>query len=346
MLEDQARDVGIVAGEHELREPPAHRFHRTEKVFEHVGVMDADLQHHAPRHSGCGVTPRAEVDLAKAIAADVGFGVDELAEDPRVDLAADPAEMALASALVAQGEDYSLLLAEFRDDAAFRNGIGDRFVEEYVLSRQRGCEGRLDVSVVRRGIDDRFDAGILQNHLVVRRRRATVLRGKGAALVLRACVAGDDPQLLRSLDRVGEDIRPPAHADAGDAQRLHLFGLRPYGFHRLPGDALAFDDDGAAAFHRGPALRSCSERESQRMREVEGLSLSAVRRGRTLVRRRAHRLGGGRVQRVEAPSVHALERDEMPARIGDRDRDRDPGLLRLRDGGVGYLLGPGVREAL
>src|SRR6266516_4882687 len=124
--------------------------------------------------------------------------------------------------------------------------------------------------IVRRGVDDRLDRAVLQHRLVARRRSAAVLRGKGTALVLRARVAGDDPQLLRSLDRVGEDVRPPAHADAGDAQRLHLFGLRPYGFHRLPGDALvgrpipaahadaadalAAYHDRAAAFHRGPAL--------------------------------------------------------------------------------------------
>src|SRR5438067_9821140 len=217
--------------------------------------------------------------------------------------------MTLPAPLVSERQDYSFFPTELGDDPPFGHGVGDRLVEEDVLARERSRERGLDVRAVRRGVDDRLDAAVLQNGLVIRRSGTTVLGGKGPPLLFGARVASDDLEVFGPLDRVGEDIRPPAHADAGDAQTLHLFWLRPYGFHRLPGDALvgrpvsaahphaadalAFDDDGAAAFHRGPALRSCSERESQRMREVEGLSLSAVRRGRTLVRRRAHRLGGG-----------------------------------------------------
>ena len=48
---------------------------------------------------------------------------------------------------------------------------------------------------------------------------------------------------------------------------------------------------------------------------------------------------------MEAPAVHALEHDQMSARIGNRDRYRDPGLPRLGYGGVGYFLGAGVGEA-
>ena len=49
---------------------------------------------------------------------------------------------------------------------------------------------------------------------------------------------------------------------------------------------------------------------------------------------------------MEAPSVHALERDEVAAGVSHGDGNRDPRLFRLRDSGIGYLLGPGVGEAL
>src|SRR5258708_40102237 len=49
---------------------------------------------------------------------------------------------------------------------------------------------------------------------------------------------------------------------------------------------------------------------------------------------------------MEAPAVHALERDEVSAGIGNRDRDRDPGLPGLGYGGVGYFLCARAGEAL
>jgi hypothetical protein len=36
----------------------------------------------------------------------------------------------------------------------------------------------------------------------------------------------------------------------------------------------------------------------------------------------------------------------MSARIGNRNRDRDPGLPSFGDGGVSYFLGASVSEAL
>ena len=69
------------------------------------------------------------------------------------------------------------------------------------------------------------------------------------------------------------------------------------------------------------------ERKPERVRGVERLPLRALHRGRPPVRRRAHRLGRRRVHGVEAPAVHALEHDEVAAAVGDRDRDRDAGLL-------------------
>ena len=83
-------------------------------------------------------------------------------------------------------------------------------------------------------------------------------------------------------------------------------------------DALAVDEDRAAAFHRGPAVRPRREREAERVRHVEGLPVRALHRRRALVRRGADRLGGRRVHGVEAPAVHALEQDEIAAGVGDR----------------------------
>jgi len=57
VLEDEARDVGVFAGQHQLDERAAHRFHRPHQVCEHVGVMDADLQHDASGHARGGVAP-------------------------------------------------------------------------------------------------------------------------------------------------------------------------------------------------------------------------------------------------------------------------------------------------
>src|SRR5438309_11384279 len=49
---------------------------------------------------------------------------------------------------------------------------------------------------------------------------------------------------------------------------------------------------------------------------------------------------------MKSACVHALEHDQMAARIGDRDRDRDSSLLGLSDGRFGYFFRPGVRQAL
>jgi hypothetical protein len=49
---------------------------------------------------------------------------------------------------------------------------------------------------------------------------------------------------------------------------------------------------------------------------------------------------------MKAASVHALEHDQMPARVGDRNRDRNSGLFGFADGRVGYFFRPGVRQAL
>jgi hypothetical protein len=120
--------------------------------------VDADLQHHAARHALRRVAPRAEVDLAQAIAADVGLGIDQLAE--AADVLLDPAEMTLSPPLIAEGEDDLRLAASLGDGARIADRVGDRLVEEGGFSGARGGEGGLKVHRVRRGIDDCFYAFI------------------------------------------------------------------------------------------------------------------------------------------------------------------------------------------
>ena len=82
----KAGHVRIVARQHKLDKVPAHRLHRTDQVSQHVGVVDADLQHHAARHAGGLVAPGREVELAEPVAANIGLGVDQGAEHAGVDL--------------------------------------------------------------------------------------------------------------------------------------------------------------------------------------------------------------------------------------------------------------------
>src|SRR5439155_9516002 len=128
--------------------------------------------------------------------------------------------MALATALVTQGEHDARLAAGLGDGAPLGNGVGDRLVEKNMLAGRRRGARRLKVRVVRRGVDDRLDCAIVEDSLVARRRFAPVLRGERFALVFRARVACDDLEFFRPLDGVGEDVRPPAHPDAGDPQRF------------------------------------------------------------------------------------------------------------------------------
>ena len=134
VLEDQAGDVRIVARQHQLGELAAHRLDRPHQVFQHVDIVDADLQHDAARHAGGLIAPGGQIDLAEPVAADIGFGVDQLAEHAGVDLLPDPAEMALAPALIAQRQHHAGLAADLGDGAALRDGVGDRLVEKDVLA--------------------------------------------------------------------------------------------------------------------------------------------------------------------------------------------------------------------
>ena len=204
VLEHQARDIGVVARQHQPHEAPAHRLHRPDQVLEHVGVVDADLQHHAAGHALGGVAPRGEVDLAQPVAADVGLGVDELAEVSAIFL--DPAKMALAPALIAQREHHLRLAAGLGERSRVGDRVGDRLVEEHVLAGPgRGARG-LAVHAVRRGVDDRLDALVFEDLLVRPRRLAAVLGRELCRAFPRAAEAGGDLQLAGALDGVGEHI--------------------------------------------------------------------------------------------------------------------------------------------
>ncbi len=84
-------------------------------MIEHVGIMHADLQHHAARHAGGGVAPRREIEFAEPVAADIRLGIDHLAERAGLDLPLDPAEMAFAPTLIAEREHDAGLPANFGD---------------------------------------------------------------------------------------------------------------------------------------------------------------------------------------------------------------------------------------
>jgi hypothetical protein len=93
--------IRIVAGQHQLRRLPAHAADRSDQIFQDVDIVAADLQHDASGHAGGLRAPRGEIDLGEAVAADIGRGVDELAEPAVVDLPPDP-ELALAPPLIAE----------------------------------------------------------------------------------------------------------------------------------------------------------------------------------------------------------------------------------------------------
>src|SRR5262249_41522548 len=136
---------------------------------QHVDVVNADLQHDAAGHARRTVTPRIQINLAESIAADIAFGLDQLAEATGVYLRFDPAEMVLAATLVSYRQYHTGLLAFPRDFLALMHRIGDWFLEKDVLAGLRRHAGGFEVSHVRRGVDDCLDARIREDRLVARR---------------------------------------------------------------------------------------------------------------------------------------------------------------------------------
>src|SRR5262249_9086927 len=139
--------------------------------------------------------------------------IDELSEF--LDSLLDPAKMTLAPPLVAEREHDFRLAASLGECTRIGDRVGDRLVEEHVLAGLgRGARG-LQVHGIRRGVDDRLDGAIGEHGLVGGIGAAAVLRGELVALVGRAGIATGDGELARALDRVGEHVGPPPHADAG-----------------------------------------------------------------------------------------------------------------------------------
>src|SRR5205814_816676 len=118
-------------------------------------------------------------------------------------------------------------------------------------------------------------------------------RGRGEAA--RASLPGGVPCVFPAgadrLDRVARELFVELPVAAGDADAAEAFAVH---------------EDRNAAFHGGPAFRAGGEREAERVRDVERLSLRTLRAGGALVGSRAYRLGGRGMHRVEAAAVHAL----------------------------------------
>ena len=74
--------------------------------------------------------------------------------------------MTFAAALVAEREHDFRVTARRSDRARIRDGVGDRLVEEHMLAGGGSSARGLKVHVVRRGVDDRFDAFVAENFFV------------------------------------------------------------------------------------------------------------------------------------------------------------------------------------
>src|SRR5262249_45695871 len=131
----------------------------------------------------------------------------------------NPSKMAFTPPLVAEREHHLGLAADLGDGASIGDRVGDRLVEEHVLAGLgRGARG-LEVRGVGGGVDDGLERAIGGPGLVRGIRAAAVLGGELVALIRRAAVAAGNGELAGALDRVGEHVRPPAHANTSD---LHL----------------------------------------------------------------------------------------------------------------------------
>ena len=82
------------------------------------------------------------------------------------------------------------------------------------------------------------------------------------------------------------------------------------------------------------------------MSNVERLRLRTVRRGRSPIRSRANRLGGGRMHGVKPSSVHTLDENHVTPGIDDHHRQRDARLLAERRRSGHDLFRTGERKTL
>ena len=175
---------GLSPGRTSCADRPLTALIGSHQIFEHVGVVDSDLQHHAAWHPLGGITPRRQIDLAQPVAADVGFGVHHAAELACVDLLSHPPEMALAAALISQRQHDACTAAACGQRPRIGNGVSDGLVQEHVLSRLCRRPGRFQMDAVGRGVDHGFDTPVLEHGFIAWRRIASVLGRKSMALLL------------------------------------------------------------------------------------------------------------------------------------------------------------------
>src|SRR5437016_7772780 len=157
MLEHEPGHIGIVARQHELRQHSGDALDRPEKHLKHVDVVNADLQHHAAWHARGLISPGAEIDLAKPVAADIALRLHELAKAASGDLRLHPAEVALTPALIAERKNDAGLLAYAGDLPPLRHGVGDRFIKEDVFAGVGRHARGLEMYAVGRCINDRLN---------------------------------------------------------------------------------------------------------------------------------------------------------------------------------------------
>src|SRR5439155_22515112 len=101
------------------------------------------------------------------------------------------------------------------------NGLGHRMIARIVdisrLAHRRSFKDRLDVRVVRRGVDHPFDFGVAEQISVALGTATVILLGKVLPTFLGAAKAIDDFDYSALLNRVGESLGPTAQADRGDS---------------------------------------------------------------------------------------------------------------------------------
>ena len=85
--------------------------------------MHPDLKHDAAGHAFRRVAPGGEIELAFAVSADVGLGLNQLAERAFRDAVPDPFEMIFPAALVTDGKDDATILDDAGDCLGVGNGV-------------------------------------------------------------------------------------------------------------------------------------------------------------------------------------------------------------------------------
>src|SRR5262249_62163894 len=100
--------------------------------------------------------PGGNTKLAEACAANMGLGMDDLAERGRLDLAPYPTEMIFPAALITEREHDARLAADVGDRAGVGDGIGDGLVEKHMFPGGGSGARCFEVHIVGRRVDNRL----------------------------------------------------------------------------------------------------------------------------------------------------------------------------------------------